>query len=171
MSESYLEIPGLDIILQPPGSLSLPKPASMDEIIIPSSGSLSLERASSNSNSIVPPCANNDHSSSSNSDDGLPRSVRNAPKELRLTIRRKQNKESARRGHERRYAQMELLLQKQDDDHERIRQLEIAMDELLSAVCMPQNGLNGEAMQDTGKHNMESSVPMFGNDVPWYGLL
>lgn len=169
MSESFLEIPGLDLILQSPGSLSLSPSASDNDLAFQTLGTFTLSSSSSLDENIPPSCINNERSPS-NSDDGIPSSVRNAPKQLRRTIRRKQNKESARRGRERRYAQMDLIQKKHDNNHERIRQLEIAMDQLLSAVGIEQNGLKGEEIIYTGKHDVQSPFPKH-DDAPWHATL
>lgn len=171
MSEFHLDIPGLDFILQSPGSLSLSSSASNDENNFPSPGSLSFTPSASTDDIISPSCVNNEHSASPNLNEEVPSSVRNAPKELRRTIRRKQNKESARRARERRYAQMDFLQKKHDNNHERIRQLEIVMDQLLSAVGIAHNGLKGEQINDTGNQEGKPLVSMHGNDLPWDSFL
>ena len=57
-------------------------------------------------------------------DDGLPCSVRGQPEELRTTIRRRQNSESARRSHRRQMEQMNEMEEKYSKNMCRIQVLE-----------------------------------------------
>lgn len=65
----------------------------------------------------------------------LPRSVRNAPIELRAAIRRRQNNESAKRSRERRKEERELMEKQYEENELRIGRLEKQVDDL-SAVLM-----------------------------------
>lgn len=63
-------------------------------------------------------------------EDGLPRSVCDAPDELRAVIRRRQNTENARRMRERQREQMEFMETKYEENQRRIVKLEKTVDEL-----------------------------------------
>lgn len=67
-------------------------------------------------------------------EDGLPRSVRHAPPELRETIRRRQSTESARRRRERDTAEMEDMERKYSANDKRIEDLERTIDKLSSEL-------------------------------------
>ena len=63
-------------------------------------------------------------------DDGLPRSLRDAPDEQHKEIRRRQNLESARRCRRRDRAQMEFMEQKYEENQARLSFLENTVDML-----------------------------------------
>lgn len=62
--------------------------------------------------------------------DGLPRSVRGQPQELRTTIRRRQSSESARRRRERDATEMESMEKKIVENERKMEALERTIDEL-----------------------------------------
>ena len=75
-------------------------------------------------------------SSSIPSSQELPRSVRSAPPELRLAIRRRQNNESARRSRERKKEEEADMRKKFDDNIERIQRLEKQVDDLANLIAL-----------------------------------
>lgn len=62
--------------------------------------------------------------------DGLPRSVRGQPQELRAAIRRRQSAESARRRRERDATEMETIEKKVAENQRKMDALERTIDEL-----------------------------------------
>lgn len=86
--------------------------------------------------------------------DGVPRSVRNAPSELRAVIRRRQNNESSKRCRERRMAELAYMQRKYKENHDRIRHLERTLCnlsvELFAAV----------ASHDPDERCLDNNVPL-----------
>lgn len=78
--------------------------------------------------------------------DGLPRSVCDAPPELRQEIRRRQNTENARKMRERQRSQMMFMERKYEENQHRIDQLEKSI-----------NDLSAELMVDTLSTNTQNS--------------
>lgn len=64
----------------------------------------------------------------------LPKSVRNAPKELRAAIRRRQNNESARRNREKRREEHEQMERQYIENQQRINELERRVEEISSEL-------------------------------------
>lgn len=91
--------------------------------------------------------------------DRLPNSLRNAPPELRLAIRRRQNNESARRSRARKKEEEQKIENKVRDCEDRLRKLESTVDELTTELTKERgtNSTNTERRRDTGNEHSNLS--------------
>lgn len=83
----------------------------------------------------------------------LPSSVRNAPPELRTSIRRKQNNESAKRSRERKRAEEAEMRRKMEENDVRIQHLEKEVETLTAALLNDVDPADGRS----GRRNPPSS--------------
>ena len=84
-------------------------------------------------------------------DDGLPRSVRYAPAELRPEIRRRQNNESSRRFRERRATHIQSMRRMYEENRSRIDDLERVVSQLseeITATRPSETVMNASIMSD-----------------------
>lgn len=85
----------------------------------------------------------------------LPRSVRNAPKELRAAIRRRQNNESAKRSRERRRHEKELMEEKIRENELRLSSLERQVDDLADAIISTYKDKSPERSNNFGTRHRD----------------
>lgn len=89
----------------------------------------------------------------------IPRSVRNAPPELRAEIRRNQNNESRRRGTERMRREQEMMERKYAENEARLDELTKQVDELsseLMGTSVAPSAKTGSSSQSKGKSPSKS---------------
>lgn len=89
--------------------------------------------------------------SSSENPSDLPKSVRNAPKELRAAIRRRQNNESARRNREKRREEQEQMEKQYLENQQRIKELEKKVEEISSELNSSTQSLSKKSASSSTK--------------------
>lgn len=87
----------------------------------------------------------------------LPKSVRNAPKELRAAIRRRQNNESARRNREKRREEQEQMERQYLENQQRIKELEKKVEEISSELISVNAGSSKKSTSSSTKKKSSSS--------------
>lgn len=102
---------------------------------------------------------NNKNDTDDGEEDNLPNSLRNAPPELRLAIRRRQNNESARRSRAKKKEEERLIENKVQKCEDRLRKLETEVEELTSELTKPHgsSSTSTDRARSSGKEHSKLS--------------